>query len=176
MHDFKLMILFMFFAMLSGCATINYSEVGFDPQRSYRIVSLISAKSLSVVGAQAAELSKINQFRFKDMPTQRWNIEEVAPATYKILAEDSTLAISVEGRHSSGSGYGLILLPYRGVRGQHWHIEHVANGRYIIYSAENNAGFDVRGGATADGVEVMLWPQHGSTNQKWLIKEYDPSN
>jgi hypothetical protein len=158
---------------LASCASIYYTENGFSETSNYRIVSLQSGKTLSVVGGNAVESASINQSRYKKLNSQQWQISEVSPATYKIISKNTDLALSYNGRHESGSGYAISLLPYRGVSGQHWQIEYLGNNRYRILSVKANESLDVRGGVKTDGAEIMLWTYHGAANQKWLLKEVE---
>ena len=52
---------------------------------------------------------------------------------------------------------------------RYWRIEPVSGNEYKIYWRDTNLLLDLSGGSNRNGVEIILWPDNGGSNQRWRI-------
>lgn len=99
---------------------------------------------------------------------QRWKIERIGDSNYyKICAENSGLALSLEGEVAATN---ICVWPYVNQRNQQFAFWDCGDGSYIIQiHLAGRYVLDVDHGGAFDGANVLVYGYHGLSNQRWKL-------
>ncbi|MAM88802.1 MAG: hypothetical protein CME36_15970 [unclassified Hahellaceae] len=144
------------------------------PEGIYEIRPENSALCLDVDTRQGAMMpgAGVNQWHCNGERQQRWKVVRVADGFYKLLAQQSQMALDVSGG-SQNDGARLQQWNDLGNTAQTFAIEAVGGDRYRIVNRRSGKVVDVSGKSREAGAPLIQWRWLNSANQKFQFIRKD---
>lgn len=135
-----------------------------------RIDSRHSDKTVSIEGPKDADGETIHQWPWKNHDAQKWRLEGLGNASYKIVSKYGTgRCMSFRGP-DPGNGQLVHLWSWKNQANQKWRFLPVGQDEYLIVSHYRNAGISVADPATEDGSDLLQFCLRATPNMVWKIQ------
>jgi hypothetical protein len=164
----------------------------FDPNRRYKISSVLAKRVLDVKGgmvldvqggpAAAKNAARIQLYEWQKDRNQIWFIQEQTGGTYVIRYDSSSLVLEVDrDKDDAKENHDPIQLWQQSTgkqnQNQLWRIESVNSPTstsgpfYKITSVGSERVLDARDKGTGNGTELQQYDWYSEENQEWYIEE-----
>ena len=143
------------------------TEVSFDGNQVYSIISKNSGKSLDVYYGNSDNGTNILQYTYNGYNNQKWYLQKQSNGYYIIKSYATGKVLDVADWSTSNGG-NVHQWEYVGGANQEWSIEYV-DGYYKIINRHSGLALDVSDVSTADNANVHQWEYVGGANQLWSI-------
>lgn len=142
----------------------------FDTATTYRIVSKLSNKALTVQDNSVEDGALICQMPLIDDDSQLWTISDAGDGTYNIINVNSGKALDVP-RRSTEAGEKIIQWELGSDNNQKWHIDIAGEDCYAIRPKINPSyALNVDGNVKDDGALITQWNFNSADNQLWTLE------
>lgn len=141
---------------------------------SYKITNMGSGKVLDVVSGSSVPGTNVWQYTSNDSDAQRWYFEQAKNGAYYLRSKCNGLYLDVAAA-STADGTNIQVYTGNGSEAQQFRLQKVESqeipeGLYTIVSAlDSNKVVDISSGSTANGANVQLYTNNGSTAQKFQL-------
>ena len=151
--------------------------------------------SLDANGGNTENLTNVQLWNTNSSCAQRWQVDQIADNTFRLLNGCSGLSIDIQGGGAK-AGANITLYPYHAGKNQLWTLEpakepedditevtepeplvgqntNIISGAHRILSAtQKNYALDISGASSANGANVQLWSANDTKAQLFNFK-YD---
>ena len=148
-------------------SSTSSTEVSFDGNQVYSIISKNSGKSLDVYYGNSDNGTNILQYTYNGYNNQKWYLQKQSNGYYIIRSYATGKVLDVADWSTSNGG-NVHQWEYVGGANQEWSIEYV-DGYYKIINRHSGLALDVSDVSTADNANVHQWEYVGGANQLWSI-------
>lgn len=151
----------------------NQLITGAVPSGLFKIVSKLSGKSLSVVGASLIDKAKIEQRDYVNGDYQRWIIlDKEGDGITKIISLNSLRALD-DPSSSTINGTIIQQFAYHFDSNQQWKIISNGDGTYKILNRYSGKALSIVNKSIADGALIEQRDYSGADSQKWILTKLD---
>ncbi|MFC3895735.1 family 43 glycosylhydrolase [Lentzea rhizosphaerae] len=137
-----------------------------DTSASYVLVNRNSGKALDVYELATADGARISQYTRNDGAWQQWQFVDSGGGYYRLKSRHSGKVLDFP---STADRTGLVQTTDANRAGQQFRLVDSPDGRVRLVNRASGKAVDVLGFSTADGAEVVQWPDTGGTNQQWQL-------
>jgi len=150
--------------------TMQAEPLVLSEETAYKIVSVLSGKTLDVSGGSQEDGVAIVQYEYHGGLNQQWELVPVEEGFFKIASRSSGKVLDVAER-SQDSGADIVQNQYDGSASQHWQLVLIddKNHNFKIASRINRKVLDVLEGRREDGTRIVQYDYHGGLNQLWRL-------
>lgn len=142
----------------------------FEPEEGvYRIAALHTRKPWGVAGGSTDDGALVQQEPLSDAASQRWRIEKVGPAWFKIVNVGSGKALTVSDG-SSGNNALIRQAPYEGKEYQHFAFERREGNVIVIVARHSGRSICVQAASRKDGAPIHQYDYVGVQDQQIELK------
>ncbi|MGW6868990.1 RICIN domain-containing protein [Streptomyces sp. NPDC054901] len=137
---------------------------------SVRIDSRHSGKTASVEGPRDADGSTIHQWPWKNLDAQKWRLERLDNANYKIVSQYSPSGRCMTFQGPQPYNKQIVhLWEWKNANHQKWRFLPVGVNEYLIVSHHHHAGISVADPTDDDGSDLLQFCLRATPNMVWKI-------
>ncbi|WP_238412150.1 family 43 glycosylhydrolase [Saccharothrix deserti] len=139
-----------------------------DTNASYVLVNRNSGKALDVYNLATNDGAQIVQYTRNDGAWQQWQFVDSGGGYYRLKSRHSGKVLDFP---STADRAGLVQNTDANRTGQQFRLADSADGHVRLINRASGKAADVLDFSTADGAQVIQWPDTGGANQQWeLVK------
>lgn len=131
----------------------------------YKIVNLTTGKPIRAMGTSAGSL--VQQYRYNRKSDMQWQVTNLSNNIYKIVCVQSGLALSSQGE-GSADGVNAVVDTPNNHAAQQWALLPVGTSFKLVQQGSSQC-IGPAGGSSGDGVQIILWHDDGTTNERWTF-------
>jgi GH43 family beta-xylosidase len=141
-----------------------------DTNASYVLVNRNSGKALDVYELATADGARISQYTRNDGAWQLWQFVDSGGGYYRLKSRHSGKVLDFP---STADRTGLVQTTDANRPGQQFRPADSPQGQVRLINRASGKAVDVLSFSTADGAEIIQWPDTGGTNQQWQLVKLD---
>ncbi|OKI16303.1 alpha-N-arabinofuranosidase [Saccharothrix sp. CB00851] len=137
-----------------------------DTTASYVLVNRNSGKALDVYDLATNDGARISQYTRNDGAWQQWQFVDSGGGYYRLKSRHSGKVLDFP---STADRTGLVQNTDANRTGQQFRLADSAGGYVRLLNRASGKAVDVLDFSTANGAQVIQWPDTGGTNQQWQL-------
>ncbi|MET8761927.1 family 43 glycosylhydrolase [Lentzea sp. NPDC004782] len=137
-----------------------------DTNASYVLVNRNSGKALDVYELATADGARISQYTRNDGAWQQWQFVDSGGGYYRLKSRHSGKVLDFP---STADRAGLVQTTDANRPSQQFRPADSPEGQVRLINRASGKAVDVLSFSTADGAEIVQWPDTGGTNQQWQL-------
>ncbi|WP_447001961.1 PQQ-dependent sugar dehydrogenase [Saccharothrix isguenensis] len=137
-----------------------------DTSASYVLVNRNSGKALDVYNRATDDGARISQYTRNDGAWQQWQFVDSGGGYYRLKSRHSGKVLDFP---STGDRAGLIQRADNNGAGQQFRPADSAGGFVRLLNRASGKAVDVLDFSTANGAQLIQWPDTGGVNQQWQL-------
>ncbi|QFZ21737.1 family 43 glycosylhydrolase [Saccharothrix syringae] len=137
-----------------------------DTNASYVLVNRNSGKALDVYDLSTAENAPIAQWTRNDGAWQQWQFVDSGSGYYRLRSRHSGKVLDFA---DTADRTRLVQTTDANRTGQQFRLADSPDGHVRLVNRASGKAVDVLDFSTADGAQVIQWPDTGGTNQQWQL-------
>ncbi|CAL9442109.1 hypothetical protein SUDANB95_02255 [Actinosynnema sp. ALI-1.44] len=137
-----------------------------DTNASYVLVNRHSGKALDLYNLATHDGAPIVQWSRNDGAWQQWQFVDSGGGYYRLKSRHSGKVLEFP---STADRVGLVQNTDAGRTSQQFRLADSAGGHVRLVNRASGKAVDVLDFSTADGAQVIQWPDTGGANQQWLL-------
>ncbi|MGW6929186.1 family 43 glycosylhydrolase [Lentzea sp. NPDC054927] len=155
-------------AVLIGATTAASpaSAATVDTNASYVLVNRNSGKALDVYNLATNDGAPIVQWSRNDGAWQQWQFVDSGGGYYRLKSRHSGKVLDFP---STADRAGLVQTTDAGRTGQQFRLADSDGGHVRLINRASGKALDVLDFSTADGAQVIQWPDTQASNQQWQL-------
>ncbi|MBY8852893.1 RICIN domain-containing protein, partial [Saccharothrix sp. MB29] len=134
-----------------------------DTSASYVLVNRNSGKALDVYGRATNDGARISQYTRNDGAWQQWRFVDSGGGYYRLMSRHSGKVLDFP---STADRTGLVQNTDANRTSQQFRLADSDGGHVRLLNRAGGKAVDVLDFSTADGAQVIQWPDTGGTNQQ----------
>ncbi len=137
-----------------------------DTSASYVLVNRNSGKALDVYNLATNDGARITQWSRNDGAWQQWQFVDSGGGYYRVKSRHSGKVLEFT---STADRAGLVQNTDANRTGQQFRLADSDGGHVRLVNRAGGKAVDVLDFSTADGADVIQWPDTGGANQQWQL-------
>ncbi|MFE9751171.1 PQQ-dependent sugar dehydrogenase [Saccharothrix saharensis] len=137
-----------------------------DTSAWYVLVNRHSGKALDVYNLATNDGARISQYTRNDGAWQQWQFVDSGGGHYRLRSRHSGKVLDFP---STADRTGLVQNTDANRTGQQFRLADSEGGHVRLINRASGKAVDVLDFSTADGAQVIQWPDTGGTNQQWRL-------
>jgi len=137
-----------------------------DTNASYVLVNRNSGKALDVFERATGDGARISQYTRNDGAWQQWQFVDSGGGYYRLKSRHSGKVLDFP---ATADRTGLVQSTDANRTGQQFRLADSDGGHVRLLNRAGGKAVDVLDFSTADGAQLLAWPDTGAANQQWQL-------